>query len=941
MRITPLLWTLSSASLALAQWNHRGWGGWHPGPDHNHNHDTAKTIDLSGTGWTLRSQNGSIEVPARVPSQQFLDLFAAGVIGDPLYGLNNTYETWVRDQNWTYSRPVRELQAAPGTTTLLVFQGLDTFTTISFCGKQVGYTQNQWREYVFDVSNILRSCRGTPQLALNFGPVVNITHEISKGPEGDPLVNDSDGCNDNPGSELSCRIYARKEQSDLGWDWSPSLAPAGPWRPISAVQLTGNEIFVNNAAIDIYRKGQQNNLPPDQSQPWVFNASIDFTNPSSTGFHHLALPRETKMQLTLTDASGRQVLQRQLSGVYSSAETITGTTTIDPSSVQQWWPNGMGAQPLYTAKIDIITSNGRFGQQSTIGSVERRVGFRTIVLNLGPITDEQLAQGVAPGANWHFEVNGNTFYAKGANLVPLDVFWPEIDDTKVTQLFTLAVESSMNLIRVWSSGAYLDDWIYDIADEMGILLWSEFEFTSSVYPVTPGFLEEYEAEAYYNVRRINHHPSLALWAGGNELEIVELGFYYGKPEFAYYQQIQEELLIKCVYANTKSISYIPSSTYNGYLSIDFDSVRPLTSRYRNTSGPDYYYNDTDSYNYFAPTLFDFNTYPVGRFADEFGFISMPSIQSWELEAAPDQLYYPSDTVINHNRHSGLNFGESGTPEQASLAGLAQMTLGVTTYLPVPDLQDSRANFRRGSGMPERQLGCLYWQLNDVWAAPTWSSVENTGRQKMLYYVGKDLYSPVIVYPYYNRNSTDLQIWVTSDRTESLSGTLSYQWFDFSGKALSVGGTATIESKQNATSKGNGTNAKPETINFNVGAINTLANSNVNASNAVLFLSVTAGSYKHSQVFHPLYLGEANLQDPGLKLAKSGGNSWTVTATKAVAGWVWLEYDTNDVLGYWSENAFWLNKGESKTVTFTVFSDQSGGQWASTVSVRSVYDNTRS
>lgn len=110
-------------------------------------------------------------------------------------------------------------------------------------------------------------------------------------------------------------------------------------------------------------------------------------------------------------------------------------------------------------------------------------------------------------------------------MVPLDVFWPDIDNTKVTQLFTLAKESNMNLIRVWASGAYLDDWIYDIADEMGLLLWSELEFTSSPYPATPGFLEEYEAEAYYNVRRINHHPSLALWAGGNELEVVELGFW--------------------------------------------------------------------------------------------------------------------------------------------------------------------------------------------------------------------------------------------------------------------------------------------------------------------------------------------------------------------------------------------------------------------------------
>lgn len=309
----------------------------------------------------------------------------------------------------------------------------------------------------------------------------------------------------------------------------------------------------------------------------------------------------------------------------------------------------------------------------------------------------------------------------------------------------------MNLLRVWASGAYLDDWIYDMADEMGLLLWSEFEFTDASYPNVPRFIAEYEAEAYYNVRRINHHPSLALWAGGNELEAIQLAFFFGSEIMHDYQVIFEELLIKCVYANTKSISYIPSSTYNGYLSLDFDSVRPQTPRYKNTSGPHYYYADTDTYNYNAATLFDFNSYPTGRFANEFGFISMPSLQSWEQEAPPDQLFYPSDVVINHNRHTASG-GSSTTQEAMSLAGIAQMTDAVKMYLPSPNLQDSRANFRyvnkivkcsvkltipsawcystqiihadamghqiayyrRGSGMPERQLGSLYWQLNDLW-----------------------------------------------------------------------------------------------------------------------------------------------------------------------------------------------------------------------------------
>ena len=324
------------------------------------------------------------------------------------------------------------------------------------------------------------------------------------------------------------------------------------------------------------------------------------------------------MKLTLTDSSGRNVLSQPLTGIHSSANSITGSTTIDPSKVQLWWPNGMGAQVLYNATVDIIDSHG-----SLISTTDRRVGFRTILLNLGPITNSQLAQGIAPGSNWHFEINGHEFYAKGSNFVPPDVFWPRVNDTKITKLFELATGAGMNMFRVWSSGTYLDDWIYDLADEMGLLLWSEFQFTDAEYPNSTVYLKNYEAEAYYNVRRVNNHPSLALWVGGNELESIMLAYFFDptspEPIMQQYQQIFEELLIKCVYANTRSISYIPSSTYNGYLSLDFKSVRPQTPRYDNTSGPNYIYSDTDAYNYDAPTLFAMDTYPIGRFADEFGF----------------------------------------------------------------------------------------------------------------------------------------------------------------------------------------------------------------------------------------------------------------------------------------------------------------------------------
>ena len=146
-------------------------------------------IDLTGPGWTLHSSNGSISVPATLPSQQYVDLFNAGVIGDPLYGLNNTDQSWVTLQNWTYtSGPLNQLSHGAGyssASTYLVFQGLDTFTHIELCGQAVGDTNNMYRQYIFDVTNILKACRGAPHMSLNFGSAVNITHEIGAGPDAD------------------------------------------------------------------------------------------------------------------------------------------------------------------------------------------------------------------------------------------------------------------------------------------------------------------------------------------------------------------------------------------------------------------------------------------------------------------------------------------------------------------------------------------------------------------------------------------------------------------------------------------------------------------------------------------------------------------------------------------------------------------------------------
>lgn len=48
----------------------------------------ADVFSLSNLTWTLKNANGSIIIPASVPSQAHLDLMKAGIITEPLLGIN-------------------------------------------------------------------------------------------------------------------------------------------------------------------------------------------------------------------------------------------------------------------------------------------------------------------------------------------------------------------------------------------------------------------------------------------------------------------------------------------------------------------------------------------------------------------------------------------------------------------------------------------------------------------------------------------------------------------------------------------------------------------------------------------------------------------------------------------------------------------------------------
>ncbi|TAQ86102.1 hypothetical protein B7494_g5570 [Chlorociboria aeruginascens] len=897
-------------------------------------------INLSSVEWKLTNPAYNISIPGFVPSSAHLDLFREGVIPDPYFGLGDDELRWIGTTNWTYSSTLDGLDISGGAATWLLFNGLDTFTSIELCGTHVAATNNQFRQYYFDVSSILSSCSTAPVLSINFGAAPNITAAIASEPgqETWPVYVEQV-------FQISNRQFMRKEQSDFGWDWGPAFSPAGIWQPAYVVQLPSSGIYIRNTLLDIYREGQLNNLPPNQDAPWIVNASLDIIG---------TIPERATLQIEILDFGNSTVASGLLQNITSDDSTISGSITVDGEACQLWWPSGLGQQNLYYFKITIVDGD------VSLASVTKRSGFRTIVLNMTPISGVQLEQGVAPGNNWHFEINGHEFYAKGSNFIPPDAFWTRVNDTRIMQLFQSVVDGNQNMLRVWASGAYSPDFIYDIADEMGILLWSEFEFGDDLYPVDPEFLDNVREEANYNVRRVNHHPSLALWAGGNELENLELvvASIFDPGNYTWQQQYEElflDVLLPAVYGNTRSISYIPSSTTNGYLSLNHSSPDPMIERYNNlTAGS--IYGDTDHYNYDASVAFNLSSYPIGRFSNEFGFHSMPSLQTWEQVLDPSDLTFNSSTIIQRNHHFGQQGGTTLSNYNNSLLGMGQMTIAAESYYPVPYLSDSVANFsawchttqifqadfyrsqitfyRRGSGMPERQLGSLYWQLEDIWQAPTWAGIEYDGRWKVLHYIAKDIYQPIIIASYWNYTTGDLTAYVTSDLWSVAKGEATFTWYGYNGSILSPASTVAFEVGALNTTQVFQTNTfslpydlKTSVLKMNITATGSLPNTN------------TTLEFKHEFFFHELSLADVELQDPGLTVeyVEETGN-FTVEAEKAVAAWVWLEAP-GGIEGNWGENGFWLIPGEKREVEFHFRGEERGNGWQSGVTVESLWNNT--
>lgn len=735
----------------------------------------AVTFSLGGH-WTAVNANKSIKISADVPGGIYTDLKRNGLIGEPYYGFNDVRYEWVGKENWTFSRRFDvpdDLFKQERVS--LVAHGIDTVCRVKLNGVVLFDADNMYVRYITDVKDVLRSegniirvsCESPVQYALRkHEEQVRSSYPVY--PLCPPSVQNG-----------QCHVnYIRKMPCSFSWDWGPSFPSTGIWKPI---ELQGyNGAIIRDILVTPHRQDRKS-----KSSKWILNTSVFYDSSlseTSNGTAWISLDGTTiySQPVTLKTHTARD------------ARLDFSIVIPDAINIEPWWPSGYGDQKLYNLNVT-ISVNG----QATAKIA--RFGFRTVEIN------QEYTGTRAGGTEFYFEINGVAIYAKGSNWIPADSFPERATDEYIRDLLLSTKEANMNMLRVWGGGVYETDYFYDLADELGILIWQDMMFAVSLYPVGAEFLQNVAIEVQQQVRRLHRHPSIIAWAANNENEQAIASAWWPQmflrmPQYRKdYRKLYIETMMPVIQREDTSRPFLSSSPSNGIIT---------SNRTWISSDPNSIYNgDMHYYNYLS-NAWEPSTFPISRFVSEHGLQSYPSRDTLLPVIPSSMIKYPFSGLLRHRQHQRLGdiYVKYGITAHFKVNGLI-LTSRIKDTSKAYDMMSYLSQINQAMGMrtaaetlrrwrsfigPNGQghnMGFLYWQLNDIWQAPSWASIEYGGRWKMVHYFAKKFFSPVIVVPYIFHVTGKLRVFAINDNLAPVNAAelsiTQYKWTSFTPVATTT------------------------------------------------------------------------------------------------------------------------------------------------------------
>ena len=678
-------------------------------------------------------------IPAEVPGTVHTDLLAAGRIPDPYVRDQEQQQTWVGRTDWVYRRSFHITpEFLKKDRVELVCEGLDALATLTINGTRVAQTENAFIAHTFDAAPFLSP--GENQIEVAFRAPVSAARESQ-----DRRFFWHTGIDQ---ERLSGGNHLRKSQCNFGWDWGPQCATCGIWR--SMIVRSFDVASINDVHVRQVELSEE-------------SATVHVTAHASS--YGETIPAALSVTLRL----GGDIVAAGSASCTADSEAdeslVLAGLSLHVAEPRLWWPNGMGDQPLYELVCDLIDESG-----DLLDRVVRYVGLRTI--RLVRDNDEW-------GQQFAFEVNGIPVFIKGANWIPADTFPTRLADEQYIHLLDSAVSANMNMLRVWGGGIYESDQFYSLCDERGILVWQDFMFACSAYPAdSDDFVDSVVQEISYNIRRLRSHPCIALWCGNNEMEQIHGCISTGSQLDALgamsresYTQLFDVRLADLVRRFDPERPYWPSSPHTpGEKRADANDPR---------SGDAHLWMV-----WHGRQPFEAYRESGHRFISEFGFQSFPEPQAVAKFAEPEERNITSRIMEYHQRSP---IGNDAIIQYLlswfRLPVGDDMVLWTSQILQGIAVTSGVEHWRRS--IP-RTMGTLYWQLNDCWPGPSWSSIDWEGRWKALHYMIRNAYAPFLLSAVEDQDDGTVTLFVTSDVGERKWLSLSWRLWTVDGELISLG-----------------------------------------------------------------------------------------------------------------------------------------------------------
>ncbi len=863
----------------------------------------VEKISLNGV-WNLKQDEKSINITSQVPGSVFEALIDNSIIEDPFYGENEHRISWVYDSDWIYETHFDvNPQFLEHSRILLRFHGVDTISEVYLNDELLGITENMFIVYDFEVKNKLKVESNELKVILK-SSTLTAKQEINKY-----------GVKLNTGSAAFPGMpYLRKAQYSFGWDWGPKL----PDIAINSVKIIGyNEIKINS----IYPIQHFNYLkdplkiesPDDITKNKIISVNL------SVQIELDAIAEELK-----TNAYRIRIELKAPDGnTFVEEHPITNLTQIIDFSLKNpylWWTHDLGVPNLYEMTVSIVS-------EELIESQTLKIGIRDIQLIRNPDDWKE---------TFYFLLNGVPLFAKGANWIPIDSF---ILRGKKLGLYSMnlnfAKEANMNMIRVWGGGIYEDNLFYDICDELGLLVWQDFPFACAIYPYDRDFIDRLEAEFIQNIKRIRHHPSLALWCGNNENEwlwrLLLNGSGITEPkDIAEYErgyvEIFEKILPELLSKYDPQHPYWPSSPSNGMVG---DKLGKINSNNPDRGDSHYWAVWHQNKKFSSYRTFD------SRFMSEFGFESFPSMKTIRTFCPEDQYDFFSPIMKNHQKNDAgnkkiLNYMERRflIPEKfENQVVISQITQAEAIEYGVEHWRRNRNDYHC--------MGALYWQLNDCWPVASWSSLDYFGRWKALHYYAKRFYQSI--FPSVKENRESIEFWITNDKITPFYSLLEWRILNSEGKLLKDGLFDSIISPCSSLKVGT----------VDVSKIN---KDDINWKNNIVFFKLKDKTNENQVVYNGFRLFDSpkyfKLYNPELtfkcKLIPGQNDEFKLVITsKNIALFVFIASGEFDFIA--SDNFFTMEPNETRTIILNdiqlLGSDKkiSEKEFQEKIKVKSLYD----